>query len=102
MARNLDVRLEKMGSSSWGLHVRNAGGSEIPELKVELEGEPIHRHPAFIENQPDGGHVVDLPPGGSLGYLLVAREEAHRPPYSLRIVHTDPDGVAREYSATIG
>lgn len=102
MARNLDVRLEKMGAASWGLHVRNTGGSPIPELKVELEGAPIDRHPAFVENQPDGGHVQDFPPGGALGYLLVARDEADRPPYSLRIVHTDQDGVAREYSATIG
>ena len=102
MARTLDVRLEKMGGASWGLHVRNSGGSPIPELTVELEGEPIDRHPAFIENQPDGAHVRDLPAGGAVGYLLVARDEAHQPPYSLRIVHTDPEGVSREYSATIG
>lgn len=102
MARNLDVRLEKMGAASWGLHVRNSGGAPIPEMRVELQGEPIDRHPAFVENQPDRGHVHDLPAGGSLGFLLVAREEAHRPPYSLRIVHTDQDGVSREYSATIG
>lgn len=102
MARNLDVRLEKMGAASWGLHVRNTGGSPIPELRVELEGDLIDGHPAFVENQPDRGEVEDLPAGASLGYLLMAREEGHRPPYSLRIVHTGQDGVAREYSATIG
>lgn len=102
MARTLDVRLEKMGAESWGLHVRNSGGAPIPELRVELEGGLIDEHPAFVDNQPDRGHVQDLAAGGSLGYLLVAREESQRPPYSLRIVHTDPEGVSREYSATIG
>lgn len=102
MAGNLDVRLEKMGSASWGLHVRNSGGSPIRELTVELEGEPIDRHPAFVDNQPDRSHVQDFPAGGALGFLLVARKEGDRPPYALRIVHTDEDGVSRQYSATIG
>lgn len=102
MARNFEVRVEKMGATSWGLHVRNTGGSEIPELTVEVDGEPVDQHPAFVQNQPDRARVEEFEPGAALGYLLVAREESQEPPWDLRIVHTDADGVDHEYSATVG
>lgn len=102
MPANFDVRLEKMASTSWGLHIRNSGAEEIPELRVELDGAPVHDHPAFVENQPDTGLVEGLAGGAEVGYLLVVEDESHQPPWELRIVHTDADGVDHEYSSTIG
>lgn len=102
MAGTFDVRLENLAATSWALHVRNNSGSEVPEVRVELDGAPIDEHPAFVANQPDAGVVEELAPGKSLGYLLVAREDVHEPPYQLRIVHSDAHGVTHEYSSKIG
>ena len=102
MAGTFDVRLEQLAATSWALHVTNGSGSEVPEVTVELDGAPIDEHPAFAANQPDRATVRDLDAGAALGYLLVASDESHRPPYKLRIVHTDGDGVTHEQSSTIG
>lgn len=102
MPRNFEVNVEKMSATSWGLHVRNTGSDPIPELTVEVDGTLVDEHPAFVQNQPDRGRVEDLEPGDALGYLLVARREEHEPPWDLRIVHTDVDGISHEYSATVG
>lgn len=102
MARNFEVRVEQMGGSSWGLHVRNTGGDPIPELRVEVDGAPVDEHPAFVQNQPDEAEIRDFQPGDALGYLLVALEESQEPPWDLRIVHVDAEGVSHEYSATVG
>lgn len=102
MPANFDVRLEKMAPSSWGLHIRNNGAGSIPELRVELDGTLVHEHPAFLENQPDRGVVEELAGGKEVAYLLMTHDESLQPPYELRIVHTDRDGVSHEYSSTIG
>lgn len=102
MPRNFEVRVEKMSPTSWGLHLRNTGGAPIPEVTVEVDGEPVDEHPAFVQNQPDEARLEDFEPGGAVGYLLVAREERHEPPWDLRVVYTDADGVSHEYSATVG
>lgn len=102
MAGALDVHFEKLAATSYALHVSNNSGAAIPEVRVELDGALVDEHPAFVHNQPDRGRVEDLEPGKSLGYLLVAREESHGPPYQLRIVHTDGAGVTHEYSSRIG
>lgn len=102
MAANFDVRLEKMAPSSWGLHIRNSGTGEIPEMRVEVNGTVVHEHPAFVSNQPDRGVVEGLGGGDEVGYLLMSHQESLQPPYELRIVHTDEDGVTHEYSSTIG
>lgn len=102
MAGTFDVRLEKLASTSWALHVANSSGAAVPEVRVELDGAPVDEHPAFVRNQPDRAVVRDLDSGRSLGYLLVAREQGQAPPYQLRIVHTDVDGVTHEYSSRIG
>lgn len=102
MAGTFDVRLEKLAEASWALHVTNGSGSSLPEVRVELDGALVDEHPAFVHNQPDRGRVEDLGPGRELGFLLVAREEGQGPPYQLRIVHTDRDGVTHEYSSRIG
>lgn len=102
MPGSFDIRLEQMAPSSWGLHIRNSGATDIPELDVELDGIPVHEHPAFVQNQPDRGHVEGLPGEAEVAYLLMSRDDASRPPYRLRIVHTDADGVTHEYSSRIG
>lgn len=102
MAGTFDVRLEKLAATSWALHVTNGSGSEVPSVRVELDGAPVDEHPAFVPNQPDRGTVEGLGAGKSLGYLLVAADEAERPPWQLRIVHTDADDVTHEHSSTIG
>lgn len=102
MAGTFDVRLEQLAAKSWALHVANGSGASVPRVRVELDGAPVDEHPAFVHNQPDRAVVEDLGPGRSLGFLLVAREEGQGPPYQLRIVHTDDDGVTHEYSSRIG
>lgn len=102
MAGTFDVHLEKLAATSYALHLSNNSGERIPEARVELDGAPVDQHPAFVHNQPDRGLVEDLGPGKSVGYLLVAREEGQGPPYQLRVVHTDEDGVTHEYSSKIG
>lgn len=102
MPSNFDVRLEKMAPTSWGLHVRNSGAGQVPEMRVELDGTLVHDHPAYVQNQPDGGVVEGLAAGDEVGYLLMSHEESLQPPYQLRIVHTDEHGVTHEYSSRIG
>lgn len=102
MPANFDVRLEQMASTSWGLHIRNNGAGEISEMRVELDGTVVHEHPAYVENQLEQGVVEGLSGGDEVGYLLMTREASVQPPYQLRIVHTDEDGITHEYSSTIG
>lgn len=102
MPANFDVRLEAMAPTSWGLHIRNKGAGDIADMRVELNGTLVHEHPAYVDNQLHLGLVDDLAGGDEVEYLLMTREASLQPPYQLRIVHTDADGVTHEYSSTIG
>lgn len=89
-------RLRKTDGGLYRLYLVNSGHAEARNVRVELDGMPLHEHPTAIEGE-------DLPvlvgPSSEVSCCLALWNK--KPPFEIEVKWDDDSGTDRVYRGTI-
>lgn len=81
----------------WRLYLINRGQAEARNVRVTLDGEPLHEHPVGTM----GGMPTQVGPNSEVSCVLIFGLGIPGPPFSIEIKWDDDFGTDRTYRGTL-